>query len=111
MRNQSPSCFGPNLFRYFMIFFKVAVSPGISLSAQNVKMDYQKQNNEKFKHGVKGGVNILKNIIKNILKNIFIEYRLELLIPPYNTMLKLLIILFVIKLYARIEIFITQSFS
>ena len=30
----------------------------------------------------------------------FYKYQLELLIPPYNTMLKLLIILFVIKLYA-----------
>ena len=35
----------------------------------------------------------------------FYKYQLELLIPPYNTMLKLLIILFVIKLYARIDIF------
>ena len=35
----------------------------------------------------------------------FIIYRLKLLIPPSNTTLKLLVILFVIKLYARTNIF------
>ena len=40
----------------------------------------------------------------------FIIYRLELLIPPSNTTLKLLVILFVIKLYARINIFSEHLF-
>ena len=35
----------------------------------------------------------------------YMIYRLELLIPPSNTMLKLLDILFVIKLHARINTF------
>ena len=34
---------------------------------------------------------------------IFITYRLQLLIPPSNTMLKLLVILLEIKLYAKIN--------
>ena len=39
-----------------------------------------------------------------ICNSSFIIYRWELLIPPSNTMSKLLVILFVIKLYARINI-------
>ena len=50
----------------------------------------------------------LLEYVTEILEYIFIIYRVELWIPPSNTMLKLLVILFGIKLYARINIFMLR---
>ena len=52
----------------------------------------------------------LKMVTGKCNRNIFIIYRVKLLIPPSNAMLKLLVILFAIKLYARINIFSEHVF-
>ena len=49
---------------------------------------------------------VLLGAINNSNRYIIKIYRLELLTAPSNTMLKLLVILFVVKLYARINILI-----